>query len=473
MSHTKIINFSLVVTNFVAIIVFFMLQLDLLTCTILVVWMNMTIYALKDIQNKAILFAFCISFFSFLLGRHMLSYYFDYEVESFNERVIVHTNICLLLSLSSLFLSYIIFYRKFKYRKVNNRSNGLPEIYVKQIEHYSLNLYWVFLVCSILYTLYLYLVVQRFGYYGSYTIEGRIATRGNIILVTLNRIDQALPVVLCIYLATFPKRTKCQKVCIWYGVYLLLTLFAGQRGPFILGILFLFIYYSYRNHRDGEVWINRKYIKIAILMFPFLLIGLGLYSKIRANERIEFNSIGDSLIGFVYQNGVSVNVIKRSYELEDLLNKDRYYSLHFIHDGIPGLIFGSDEALGNSVQKAKGYHLAHALPYLLFRDRYLEGRGSGTSYIAELYHDFGYLGVVLGNILYGILLAWICNFKKGHVFSNSVKLLIITRLLWAPRGGFTEFISLMTLPATIFVYVLIFGLTISALGIPKRTVRSH
>lgn len=73
-------------------------------------------------------------------------------------------------------------------------------------------------------------------------------------------------------------------------------------------------------------------------IFSFLLVGLGLFSKIRTGDQIEFKNIGDSLVKFVYNNGVSVNVIKRSYELDYKLRSDRFYSMHFLHDGIFGLV---------------------------------------------------------------------------------------------------------------------------------------
>lgn len=58
------------------------------------------------------------------------------------------------------------------------------------------------------------------------------------------------------------------------------------------------------------------------------------FSKIRTGDKIEFSNVGDSIVDFVYNNGVSVNVIKRSYELDSRLRSDRFYSLHFLHDGV-------------------------------------------------------------------------------------------------------------------------------------------
>lgn len=49
---------------------------------------------------------------------------------------------------------------------------------------------------------------------------------------------------------------------------------------------------------------------MGLIAFPFLLVGLGIFSKIRTGDKIEFSNVGDSIVDFVYNNGVSVNVIK-------------------------------------------------------------------------------------------------------------------------------------------------------------------
>lgn len=91
---------------------------------------------------------------------------------------------------------------------------------------------------------------------------------------------------------------------------------------------------------------------------------------------------------------------------------------------------------------------------------YLAGRGTGSSYIAELYQDFGYTGIILGNILYSFLLARIAkNEDNDSLLKKSIKFMIITQLLWAPRGSFTYFISQNLTPTTIATLLLVFGIS--------------
>ena len=268
------------ILNMIFVLFFLVNQSEFIISALFLVWVNMTIYSVRDLKSKGMLFAFCVAFFSFLMGRHLLSYYFDYEVEAFSEDVNTHAELCMLLSLVTVFFSYMFFYVRNK--RKNKQSHGgyvLPDKYIKFIRKYSLGIFWFALVFSVIYAIFIVVLVHTIGYLASYTIEGKEMMRGNYLLLTLNRIEQALPVALCCYLATLPDRKYCNKICGSYFLYLIFTLLGGQRGPFILGALFLMIYYFYRNKRDGEVWVKKSWVRIGLISFPFLLVGLGLFLK--------------------------------------------------------------------------------------------------------------------------------------------------------------------------------------------------
>lgn len=62
----------------------------------------------KRLEIKRYAICFLCGFFSFLMGRHLLSYYFDYEVEAFSEDVNTHAELCMLLSLVTVFFLYVL-----------------------------------------------------------------------------------------------------------------------------------------------------------------------------------------------------------------------------------------------------------------------------------------------------------------------------------------------------------------------------
>ena len=88
--------------------------------------------------------------------------------------------------------------------------------------------------------------------------------------------------------------------------------------------------------------------------------------------------------------------------------------------------------------------MAHIISYLVLPYNYLLGRGLGSSYIAELYHDFGYIGIFLGNIIYGCVIKICCNFNKCSIWMRYVCLVIINAILLAPRSTTDGFISSLT-----------------------------
>lgn len=81
------------------------------------------------------------------MGRHLLSYYFNYEVEVFSEEINTHAELCILLSLLTVFFSYIFFY--VRNRRKNKQSHAeyvLPDRYIKLyanilLEYFGLLLY--------------------------------------------------------------------------------------------------------------------------------------------------------------------------------------------------------------------------------------------------------------------------------------------------------------------------------------------
>ena len=98
------------ILNMIFVLFFLVNQSEFIISALFLVWVNMTIYSVRDLKSKGMLFAFCVAFFSFLMGRHLLSYYFDYEVEAFSEDVNTHPELCMLLSLFTFFFSFFRFW---------------------------------------------------------------------------------------------------------------------------------------------------------------------------------------------------------------------------------------------------------------------------------------------------------------------------------------------------------------------------
>lgn len=429
---------------------------DILFVLVMLIWANMLFYALCDLGKRSMLFAFLVAFFVFLMGREVLQQFFSYKVEIFDSDVNFHSNICLLISLLTIMIGFIFFSRKNKL-VTNNLTFNTDRILLK-VSLYIFYITWVFAVVS-------KIVVARYissnSYLDYYTDYSEYLS-GNLILYAISKIELMMPVALSIFLACMPSKKQFKPPCFFYLVYLIVSLGSGQRSTFMLGILFLVVYFLFRNGTNPEEkWVKRSYIVLCIFAIPFLAVFFSWYSIWRTGETVNGMTFISGIKDFIYDQGVSINIIKRAYMYQDRIPSDQIYTLEFLHSGILARLLGITVYHGNTIEHALyGGSFTHALGYVVLGTTYLAGKGTGSSYIAELFQDFGYIGVCLGNIFYSLIIARINQFKgKQSIFWISVRFYIITQILWAPRGSYTGFISNLLAPSTVICFIIIFGVT--------------
>ena len=201
-------------------------------------------------------------------------------------------------------------------------------------------------------------------------------------------------------------------------------------------------------HSGNEVWISRKCLLVLIILSPLVLGILSAISSLRLGTQDNiavsyFKGIND----FFYQQGFSINIIKWGKSLEDSI-PDRIYSLgqtyEFFTSGnfVSRLLFDFQTYSGQTVERAlEGHRMSYLLSYLVFPWSYANGYGVGSCYIAEAYHDFGYLGVVIFNSIYGFLFAKFNYIKYRGPFFMAVAFLMMQSLLMAPRAYADGFIG--------------------------------
>ena len=422
----------------------------------LMVWTNMMIYAYKDLEHRSMLFAFGIAFFVFLMGRDFLQQVFKYKVEKFPIDVQSHAYVSILLALLSIWFGYYLFSKSRKY-KSNITDYVYKHKYLKYIQKISLVTFcisWVFALAS-------KIIVARFiaanSYFEYYTdFSGYL--HSNMILYIISKIELFMPVALSIFMATLPTKKQFRLTLFLYLIYILASLGTGQRSTFMLGLLWIFIYVVFRSGINKEErWFNKKFLILGLLFVPVLAMFGSIYSIWREGGDIQNINYINSLFDFFYDQGVTINAIKNAYIYADLIPED-FYTLEFLKSGLLARIFGITVYHGNTVEHALyGGSFTHALGYTVLGDMYLAGRGTGTSYIAELFFDFGYFGIVLGSLLYSFIILNITRIGKKNPFLLSICFLMVTQLLWAPRGSFSGMITVLFYPTTIIIYILIFG----------------
>ena len=433
-------------------------NVDLLFGIVIVLWINLLAYALSDIPERSVLMSFLLTFFLFVLGRDFIQSYFDYQVEPFEPAVNSHAYFVYLLALLSLGL----FHKLFTFRHVGKE---LPTSFqeTQNIESVSRLLFFVFIGFAIAAKLVVVKFVADHSYFEYYTDYSSYASSNRFITV-LNMIDRMMPIALAMFLACFPSKKRVRLPLILYLIYLVISLGTQARSTAMLGVLFLLVYFLFRQSaHPEEKWLSKKIILLVILCVPVLAV-LGAYiNSVRGSAAGDGFNIFTAFVNFFYDQGVTSNVIKRAYMHQDQLDPNTVYTLEFLRSGIFARLLGYKPYYGNSIEHALyGGSFAHSLGYIVLGDKYLAGQGTGSSYMAEFFQDFGYIGVIFGTCIYAFMISRITNNSNisRNVWIRGIQLYLIPKILWAPRGSFADIIASVVSAPCIMVFLIIWFLAV-------------
>ncbi|MFR5556725.1 MAG: O-antigen polysaccharide polymerase Wzy [Coprococcus sp.] len=79
-------------------------------------------------------------------------------------------------------------------------------------------------------------------------------------------------------------------------------------------------------------------------------------------------------------------------------------------------------------------NFSHNFSYLVRKDDYLNGQGWGSSYILETYVDFGYIGLILFNLILGILLVYMLKRLGRNTLLGHYLLIVINNNLFDSKS---------------------------------------
>ena len=454
----KELEILIILFSIIILIVSIVIKSNRLLPGVLLIWCMMALYTVTDVCNHIALLFYLISFFVFLIGREFcfsyggLKRYYTY-LESYNR----FTFLLLIISLVFILLGYVCAGSRHKFtwfftkkNKIKSDKSDIHMYYSKTCKIFFYISYMVSIISVLIQIIY----IKNDGYLALYI------SKDDIIPPAFSYITAFSNIVLCLYLATKPVKKSTICALILYEIYAVLEMFAGHRYTFVAINMTIIIYVCIRNRIEGG-WIKKRYIIAILMMTPFLIVLLLALDSIRVGGEFVFEGGGKSIIMFLDQQGGSVNVIKRIFYY-----KDKIDDLHFTaFDNLRSVLF--ENALvrnifdikvytGNSIEHALyGHSLAHRLSYLEYGDLYLQGHGVGSCYIAELYHDFGIIGVILGNFFYGYMLKKINSIQFDNYLKDGIFIIMIYYLMLAPRGNFDGFIGSIFSLYSIFGFILI------------------
>lgn len=421
----------------------------LLLCISLLCISNM-IYALEEWKERFLFFLFHCTLCMFLMARPIISVFKGYSWKIFSEEAMNFTFMSLWLTMMMMVLGAVLYE---KYTKTH-AENQVRKKEVKK-KKYDKEEFRSFLqITSIMMYIvstgaYLYLQMEKLFF-----MQGRIyyefytdfASKAPYIvhLLASFRIYS-----LAFFLATKPKKKSAVAVLFAFIVSDFPVLLYGKRSLIMIDALFIFIYYVLRDGM-GEKWIG-KFEKICIAVGGIAaVIGMGAMNYIRDGIEVTL-SVKDLILDFLYKQGVSFNVLNIGYESIPFLPERAFRNYTFggiidyvTHGSFAQRFFGAESlGEGNNLHWAlESNSFAHNMSYVA-TDNYLEGHGLGSSYLLEVYADYGYLGTIIFSLILGAAMIWFVHELREMNFKSALILIMLINFFFMPRGEATGSINFL------------------------------
>lgn len=395
------------------------------------------IYSFLDLKKYYLFLIFNVSFFVLLLGRYILRTMqgikwweaFDVDIEK---------NFLLIIAMALIFTSTFAFVVSVIFRDWSN--GNIAERHVdpgmkRLIRIFS---FW-FLVFVLAFSYVVAIERVSFVWNNSYL---------ELYTVTLNglpqifyKIQTVLPIAVAMFMMSMPLKKYRRFGLTLYIVYLILTLFSGVRGEFVVGLISVGIFLAVCHFRMPleRIITVRKVIVVSfagIAMLSFL----GAYNTLRNDIHTEKN-FWENIVQFIDDQGTSASVIEyaigyrdelpdtnESYSLGPLISKFRY---GFFNDVFGGDALNCSEKMNNALYCN---NLGATISYLVLGDGYFRGHGLGTQYLAEIFVDFDYAGVVTYSCLLGIVLILFARILLfGSWPLSSLVFVAVMSIVYLPR----------------------------------------
>ena len=291
--------------------------------------------------------------------------------------------------------------------------------------------------------------------------------------------------LFCIYLATMPKKREALGFIGQYLFIAAIKMVYGSRCDFILGLMFVLVYFVIRDRINEKYnlaetqWFGKMEKTITLVSIPVLIILLTFIGTYRVGSNFQFTTFTDVLVNFFESQGITINVLGYAYE-----NAEKLTQPHFLYlfddtytfltaNPISRLFTDRHIYMVNTVERAiYGTSLDQSLYYIINRVSYLNGNGCGSSYIAETYLAFGYLGTFLFNIILANVLNKIDVYGYSKFWKNVLVLIFILSLFFIPRSGFDDFVGEFASATHILVIMFVWLIYKDRLGKRERERRS-
>lgn len=426
-----------------------------LFANVIIYWFCSVIYAYRGKQNTIVYLFFLITFFVFLLGKDIFIRLLGFETtilgSSFSDNTMCFIYFVMFLSLFSMSWGVILFRPKIK--RITFPFGNEKRFLMKQV---ILKIYYITIGAKYILTILNVYNAIVYGY-GVNAVSNGISTP-----YILLKLSQFADISFIGFLLLAPSKKELKLPIILYILVLVLSLLSGVRGDMMYPLVVLFMYLLFRDYISSESFqLKEKFLtkklKLAIvIILPFLLIFLSLFANIRLGNKIESTGLIKDLSGFFIQQGGSYNVIGYVKEYKDVLPSTNIsYTFGPFLDRLEPLQSNYLEPDPKSYEAVYGNNLGATITWFVDPYYYYNGGGLGSQYIAELYADFGYVGVVFFSFILGIVMSKAIFFSIKNwilcvLFASSIRVIIEM-----PRSFYLNFVqNILSIWNIIFLLIL-------------------
>lgn len=420
-----------------------------LVAAVLTIGGTASTWTIRRFRTAYIFAAFLACFMLFLVGRFAIVPIVGvgnrpvlglYGSNFDEEATIRHILSCLFIGIVFLFIGALWASSMKSSVKTSSNSTFWTMYRIKALRKFGLIIFYCALPFQIMLLLDVAEFVQTEGFY-----EYRM-TFDSSLPAFVGLIAGFFDVGLFAFLSTRPNKRSSLLPLFLYLAVGAVSLLTWQRSGFILNVLIVVVYVCYRHvtRENSERWITRRLVWITAVVLLPVMIGMSAINQLRG--RTSDSSLpGFGVLDFLYDQGVSMNVIGYAYEFKDQIPDQKFYSfgpiIEFVNLRILSLVTNVDMHSGQSAERAlEGHQFAHMVSFLAIPDVYLRGSGYGSSYVAELFVDFGYIGVAVGSLLYGFVLVGASKWLSHGITVRLLVLLVVRDIMFTPRASYVQFL---------------------------------
>lgn len=417
--------------------VFNSLKLEIIALlTLTIAW---CIYYTKNIFSNMVIILFEISFIMFLSGTIILSFLQNKEtilLGEFSKEINNHI-------VSTLFISQFFFPLGFLW--ANNKREHV-KVSEKIQTFRDVSAYRKISAIGILITILPQIIVSYvnakvqvdLGYVASY-----LGYETNISAILI-RLARGYTVFFWIYLMSKPQKSKAYIVLIVNFLIACIRASGGHRSYIILAGLSSIMYLCYRQIEDSDItWFKSIWILYIIVLIPIIIVFFVNMAYTRINMVVDYSFV-DYLSEFFESS--SANVIGYGKVYSDRIPDGIYtigglFTVMIRNQSIVGSLFGFEVLKNHTLNMALyGRSFGQTITYLANSSIYFRGGGLGSSYIAETFHDFGYVGLIVINVMLGVILSRLYNYKNDSVWIKAIQFMMLESLMLLPRENTFSFI---------------------------------